>query len=114
MMPFRIGADASCTDGACGQVSRIIVNPVTRSPGRSLISQSTPSTGMARGGLFLLTLWTLRRARSGPAAPRTSRPSGLDGRAAPRPALNGARRTPAGRYGTCQGNGVANYSAREH
>jgi sporulation protein YlmC with PRC-barrel domain len=29
-MTFRIGADASCTDGACGQVSRIIVNPVTR------------------------------------------------------------------------------------
>jgi len=29
-MPFRIGAGASCTDGACGQVSRIIVNPVTR------------------------------------------------------------------------------------
>jgi sporulation protein YlmC with PRC-barrel domain len=29
-MPFRIGADASCTDGACGQVSRIIVNPVAR------------------------------------------------------------------------------------
>ena len=30
MMPFRIGADASCTDGACGQVSRIIVDPVAR------------------------------------------------------------------------------------
>jgi len=30
MVPFRIGADARCTDGACGQVSRIIVNPVTR------------------------------------------------------------------------------------
>ena len=30
MMPFRIGADARCTDGACGQVSRIIVTPVTR------------------------------------------------------------------------------------
>ena len=30
MMQLRIGADASCTDGACGQVSRIIVNPVTR------------------------------------------------------------------------------------
>jgi sporulation protein YlmC with PRC-barrel domain len=30
IMPFRIGADASCTDGACGQVSRIIVNPVAR------------------------------------------------------------------------------------
>ena len=29
-MPFRIGAAASCTDGACGQVSRIIVNPVAR------------------------------------------------------------------------------------
>jgi sporulation protein YlmC with PRC-barrel domain len=30
MMPFRIGAGARCTDGACGQLSRIIVNPVTR------------------------------------------------------------------------------------
>jgi sporulation protein YlmC with PRC-barrel domain len=30
MMTFRIGADASCTDGACGQVSRIIVDPVAR------------------------------------------------------------------------------------
>jgi sporulation protein YlmC with PRC-barrel domain len=30
MMPFRIAADARCTDGACGQLSRIIVNPVTR------------------------------------------------------------------------------------
>src|SRR5215831_1022461 len=30
MMPFRIGADARCTDGACGHVSRIIVNPVAR------------------------------------------------------------------------------------
>jgi sporulation protein YlmC with PRC-barrel domain len=30
MMPFRIGADARSTDGARGQVSRIIVNPVTR------------------------------------------------------------------------------------
>lgn len=30
MMPLRIGADARCTDGARGQVSRIIVSPVTR------------------------------------------------------------------------------------
>jgi hypothetical protein len=30
MMPFRIGAGARCSDGACGQVSRIIVNPATR------------------------------------------------------------------------------------
>ena len=29
-MPFRIGAAASCTDGACGQVNRVIVNPVAR------------------------------------------------------------------------------------
>jgi hypothetical protein len=29
-MPFRIGADASCSDGACGHVSRIIVDPVAR------------------------------------------------------------------------------------
>jgi hypothetical protein len=29
-IPFRIGADASCSDGACGQVSRIIVDPVAR------------------------------------------------------------------------------------
>jgi sporulation protein YlmC with PRC-barrel domain len=29
-MLLRIGADASCSDGACGQVSRIIVNPVAR------------------------------------------------------------------------------------
>lgn len=29
-MPFKIGAAARCTDGACGQVSRIIVNPVAR------------------------------------------------------------------------------------
>ena len=29
-MTFWIGADASCTDGACGQVSRVIVNPVAR------------------------------------------------------------------------------------
>jgi sporulation protein YlmC with PRC-barrel domain len=29
-MSFRIGADASCADGACGQVSRLIVNPVAR------------------------------------------------------------------------------------
>lgn len=29
-MPLRIGAAASCTDGACGQVSRIIVNPDAR------------------------------------------------------------------------------------
>jgi sporulation protein YlmC with PRC-barrel domain len=29
-MPFTIGAEASCTDGACGKVSRIVVDPVAR------------------------------------------------------------------------------------
>jgi hypothetical protein len=29
-MPFRIGADARCSDGACGHVSRIIVSPAAR------------------------------------------------------------------------------------
>jgi sporulation protein YlmC with PRC-barrel domain len=28
--PFTIGADVSCTDGACGAVARIIVDPVAR------------------------------------------------------------------------------------
>lgn len=29
-MPLRIGADASCTDGSCGQVSRILLDPAAR------------------------------------------------------------------------------------
>jgi hypothetical protein len=28
--PFTIGADANCTDGVCGQVSRVVVDPVAR------------------------------------------------------------------------------------
>jgi hypothetical protein len=28
--PFTIGASASCTDGACGQLIRVVVNPVGR------------------------------------------------------------------------------------
>src|SRR5260370_35390675 len=28
--PFTIGADASCTDGPCGVLARIIVDPVAR------------------------------------------------------------------------------------
>jgi sporulation protein YlmC with PRC-barrel domain len=38
-MPFRIGADASCSDGACGQVSRIIVNPVARQVTHLVVDQ---------------------------------------------------------------------------
>ena len=28
--PFTIGADASCSDGACGTVTRVVVDPVAR------------------------------------------------------------------------------------
>ena len=42
MMPFRIGADASCTDGACGQVSRIIVNPATREVTHLVVDPNSP------------------------------------------------------------------------
>ncbi len=28
--PFTMGADASCTDGVCGEVSRVVVDPVAR------------------------------------------------------------------------------------
>jgi hypothetical protein len=38
-MPFRIGADASCSDGACGHVSRIIVNPVAREVTQLVVEQ---------------------------------------------------------------------------
>jgi sporulation protein YlmC with PRC-barrel domain len=37
--PFRIGADARCSDGPCGQVSRIIVNPVTREVTHLVVDQ---------------------------------------------------------------------------
>jgi sporulation protein YlmC with PRC-barrel domain len=29
-LPFTIGADASCTDGVCGEVTRVVVDPVAR------------------------------------------------------------------------------------
>ncbi len=28
--PFTIGADARCSDGVCGKVTRVIVDPVKR------------------------------------------------------------------------------------
>jgi hypothetical protein len=30
--PFTIGAEASCTDGACGALARIIIAPVAADP----------------------------------------------------------------------------------
>jgi len=38
-MPFRIGADVSCSDGACGHVSRIVVDPVARQVTRLVVDQ---------------------------------------------------------------------------
>ena len=71
--PFTIGAGASCTDGVCGKVTGW---SLTRSPVLSPTSWSNPSTAMTPAGLFLLTLSTPRRAKSGSAAPwRTSRSS---------------------------------------
>jgi len=29
--PFTIGADVSCTDGSCGELTRVVVDPITRS-----------------------------------------------------------------------------------
>jgi sporulation protein YlmC with PRC-barrel domain len=77
MMPFRIGADARCTDGACGQVSRIIVNPVTREvthlavdpkhrhgPGRLVpVDLVDATTGQIRLRCTLAEFQTLRPAQ---------------------------------------------------
>jgi len=77
MMPFRIGADASCTDGACGQVSRVIVNPVAREvthlvvdpkrrygPGRLVpIDLADATTGRIRLRCTLAEFQTLRPAQ---------------------------------------------------
>jgi sporulation protein YlmC with PRC-barrel domain len=77
MMPFRIGADARCTDGACGQVSRIIINPVAREvthlavdpkhrhgPGRLVpIDLVDATTGQIRLVCTLAEFQTLRPAQ---------------------------------------------------
>jgi sporulation protein YlmC with PRC-barrel domain len=58
-MPFRIGADASCSDGACGQVSRIIVEPSAREVTHLVIDQKN------RNGLGRLVPIDLVDAASG-------------------------------------------------
>jgi sporulation protein YlmC with PRC-barrel domain len=83
MMPFRIGADASCTDGARGQVSRIIVNPVTREvthlaidpthqrdPGRLVpVDLVEATTGQIRLRCTLAEFQTLQPAREAESVP---------------------------------------------
>lgn len=79
MMPFKIGAYASCTDGAWGQVSRIIVNPITREvthlavdpqhrhgPGRLVpVDLVDATTGQIRLRCTLAEFQTLQPAEEG-------------------------------------------------
>ena len=44
---FAIGATASCSDGPCGEVSRMIIDPATR---RSRILSSSRNTGGSAAG----------------------------------------------------------------
>src|SRR6202142_929100 len=82
-MPFRIGADASCSDGACGHVSRIIVNPVAREvthlvvdqkhrngPGRLVpVDLVDATTGQIRLRCALAEFQTLRPAQETESVP---------------------------------------------
>jgi sporulation protein YlmC with PRC-barrel domain len=45
--PFTIGAEASCTDGDCGEVRRVIVDPVARSL-THLVVEPKGRSGLAR------------------------------------------------------------------
>jgi hypothetical protein len=79
-MPFRIGADASCTDGACGQVSRIIVNPVTRQVTHLAVD---PKHRHGPGRLVPVDRTRHRSECSGRSTPRAGLCLGPPGAAAP-------------------------------
>ena len=51
--PFAIGADAICTDGVCGQVSRVVVDPVARTITHLVVK---PAHGHGLGRLVPLGL----------------------------------------------------------
>ena len=105
MMPFRIGAGARCTDGVCGQVSRIIVNPVTREvthlavgpqhrpgPGRLVPVDLVDATaGQIRLRCTLAEFQTLRPAQETEAVPDLD-PTGTQ--ATPLTGVNWLRRYP--------------------
>src|ERR1022692_3693909 len=44
---FTIGADASCSDGVCGEVSRVVVDPVARAV-THLVVEPTGRQGLGR------------------------------------------------------------------
>ena len=47
MMEFTIGAEASCTDGACGDVTRVVIDPVAESV-THLVIEPKHRQGLAR------------------------------------------------------------------
>ena len=47
MTEFTIGAEASCTDGACGEVTRVVVDPVARAV-THLVIEPKHRRGLAR------------------------------------------------------------------
>ncbi len=47
MTPFTIGSEVSCSDGACGEVSRVIVDPVARVV-THLVVEPTHRQGLGR------------------------------------------------------------------
>jgi len=58
---FTIGAEVSCTDGVCGKLSRVVVDPVAR---EVTISSWNRATGTSFPAWFPSALPTLRRAGS--------------------------------------------------
>jgi hypothetical protein len=45
--PFTIGTEARCTDGVCGRVSRVVVNPVARTL-THIVVEPTGREGLGR------------------------------------------------------------------
>jgi hypothetical protein len=62
---FTVGAEASCTDGACGGVSRVVVDPIAHAVTRLVVE---PLHRQGSVGLSRSTLTTSRPARCGSAA----------------------------------------------
>ena len=67
--PLTIGADVSCTDGVCGKLSRLVIDPRART-----VTHLVVNDRQFQGRLVPLNLIasTPRPARSGSAAPSRS------------------------------------------
>jgi hypothetical protein len=68
---FIIGSEVSCTDGVCGDLRRVVVDPIARA-----ITHLVSNRGIARArGTWYRSVWLPRRrasTRSGCAAPPQS------------------------------------------